>query len=177
MTPRCRVCGPPWLTLICARSPPPRLFSTSWKRLDVRPPERLDRTRISAWRSESIFDPELRADANSGQRLVPRGKRVVTHVAIEAVETPTANAHAEDRVHLAELVEGLKAIHPRKRRMLVLHGAGFTYEEIARKYGVSIERARELVYRAVSLRDRGDCDNAAPRVEATNRRRRDLTRA
>lgn len=94
-------------------------------------------------------------------------------LAIEALESPTANAHAEDRVHLAEVVEGLKTIHPRKRRMLLLHAAGFTYQEIAGDYGVSIERARELVYRArLQLRDRVDRGNGAPGGEGVNRRRR-----
>ena len=104
-----------------------------------------------AWRLHRLE----RRQAGDGDELIP----------IEAVVSPTADAHAEDRVQLDEVVDALKTIHPRKRRMLVLHAAGFTYEEIGREYGVSTERARELVYRArLQLRDRlGRGEGANPR--------------
>lgn len=38
--------------------------------------------------------------------------------------------------------------------MLLLHATGFSCEEIASEYGVSVERARALVYKArLQLRD------------------------
>ena len=104
-----------------------------------------------AWRQHRVE----RRQAGDGDELVP----------VEAVASPTADAHAEDRLLLEEAVQALKTIHPRKRRMLVLHATGFTYDEIAREYGVSVERARELVYRArLQLRDRlGRGEGANPR--------------
>lgn len=139
--------------------------SFAWMQLIVTPP-RLESAFVwlvtvatrEAWRLDR-FERQHPADGDD--------------LAIEALESPTANADAEDRVHLAEVVEGLKTIHPRKRRMLLLHGAGFTYQEIAQEYGVSIERARELVYRArLQLRDRVDRGNGAPGGEGAKRRRR-----
>jgi len=104
-----------------------------------------------AWRLHRLE----RRQAGDGDDLVP----------VEAVASPTADAHAEDRVQLDEAVQAVKTLHPRKRRMLVLHATGFTYEEIGREYGVSTERARELVYRArLQLRDRlGRGEGANPR--------------
>jgi len=57
------------------------------------------------------------------------------------------------------VAEVLKTIHPRKRRMLLLHAAGFTYQEIAAEYAISVERAWALVYKArLQVRERTEAD-------------------
>lgn len=61
----------------------------------------------------------------------------------------------EERIVLCETLEQLTGIHERKRRMLVMHATGFTVREIAEEAGVSVPRARELVYQArLQLRQR-----------------------
>ncbi len=137
--------------------------SFAWTQLIVTPP-----------RLESAFVWLVTVATREAWRLDRREYRHATggdDLAIEAVESPAGDARGEDRVHLGEVVEGLKTIHPRKRRMLLLHAAGFTYQEIAREDGVSVERARELVYRArLQLRDRVDRGNVAPRAQGANPR-------
>ena len=90
-------------------------------------------------------------------RLARRAAGTADDLAAEAVEDPAAQAQPEDRLDLDEVLDILRTIHPRKRRMLALHATGHTYAEIARHYGISAARARELVYRArLQLRDRVD---------------------
>jgi len=137
-------CGFAWTQLLATRPALDQIFA--WL-LTVATRE--------AWRLHRLE----RRQAGDGDDLVP----------VEAVASPTADAHAEDRVQLDEAVQAVKTLHPRKRRMLVLHVTGFTYEEIGREYGVSTERARELVYRArLQLRARLDSDSG----EGANPRRR-----
>jgi len=77
-------------------------------------------------------------------------------VILDEMESPAASTAAADRIALGEV---LRTIHPRKRRMLLLHAAGFTCEEIAAEYEISVERARMLVYKArLQVRARTEAD-------------------
>lgn len=67
---------------------------------------------------------------------------------VDAIESKLADAEPAERVDLAEVAEVIATIHPRKRRMLLLHATGFSLAEIAEEYGISVERARQLVWRA-----------------------------
>src|SRR4051794_7612472 len=48
----------------------------------------------------------------------------------------------------SDVVNGLEAIHERRRRMLLFHAAGFPCDEIAADYRINPSRPRALVYRA-----------------------------
>ncbi len=92
-------------------------------------------------------------------RLMHRDVGGGADVALDELESPTADESAEQRLRLRDVGEALQSIHPRRRKAMLLHAAGFTYEEIAMEYGVSVERAWALVYRArVQLRARMDAD-------------------
>ncbi len=92
-------------------------------------------------------------------RLERRGAGDGVDLTIDSVEAPALSARPGDRATLNEIVEVLRTIHPRKRRMLLLHAAGFTCEEIAAGYGISVERARALVYKArLQVRERTEAD-------------------
>ena len=81
-------------------------------------------------------------------RLERRDVRDGDGMILNAIESPAASAVPAARIAVDQVVETLRTIHPRKRRMLLLHAAGFSYQEIAAEYGISVERARMLVYRA-----------------------------
>ncbi len=92
-------------------------------------------------------------------RLERRDARDGDQVMLDGMESPAASTVAADRLALDEVTEVLRTIHPRKRRMLLLHAAGFTCEEIAAEYGISVERARMLVYKArLQVRKRTEAD-------------------
>ena len=92
-------------------------------------------------------------------RLERRDARDGDEVILDAVESPAASSGPADRIALGQVAEVLRTIHPRKRRMLLLHAAGFTCEEIAVEYRISAERARALVYKArLQVRERTDAD-------------------
>ncbi len=91
-------------------------------------------------------------------RLERRDARDGDEVILDEMESPAAGT-AADRIALDQVAEVLRTIHPRKRRMLLLHAAGFTCEEIAAEYGISVERARMLVYKArLQVRKRTQAD-------------------
>lgn len=78
---------------------------------------------------------------------------------LEAIEAPGADATAGQRVRLAEIGAALATIHPRHRRILLLHAAGLTHAEIAREYAISVGRVGQLICRArARLRARTRCD-------------------
>jgi RNA polymerase sigma factor (sigma-70 family) len=92
-------------------------------------------------------------------RLERRDGHDGDEVTLDAMESPTAGSASAAGIGADQVMEALRTIHPRKRRMLVLHAAGFTYQEIAKEYGVSVERARALVYTArLQIRDRTEAD-------------------
>ena len=51
-------------------------------------------------------------------------------------------------VEIEELVEALAQINARRRRLWILHAAGWSYYEIAAEEGISYKRAWQLVERA-----------------------------
>jgi DNA-directed RNA polymerase specialized sigma24 family protein len=68
---------------------------------------------------------------------------------------PAADDCVELRLLLGETLEELEGIHPRRRRMLLLHAVGFTSKEIAASERVSHARATQLIYSArLQLRKR-----------------------
>lgn len=91
-------------------------------------------------------------------RLERRDARDGDEVILDEMESPAAST-AADRIALGQVAEVLRTIHPRKRRMLLLHAAGFTCDEIAAEYEISVERARMLVYKArLQVRARTEAD-------------------
>ena len=113
-------------------------------------------------RRESVFAWLLTVATREAwrlHRLMHREAGGGDDLTLDGLESPTAGDTAAKRLELEEAGEALESIHPRRRRAMLLHAAGFTYEEIASEYGVSIERARALVYRArLQLRARMDAD-------------------
>ena len=97
-----------------------------------------------AWRLHAV---ESR-DAHDGGEVI-----------LDALESRGATAGPEDRIAVDEVAKALRTIHPRKRRMLLLHAAGFSHREIADEYAISVERARMLVYKArLQVRQRSRAD-------------------
>lgn len=80
---------------------------------------------------------------------------------------PSAEDYVELRLLLVETFRELEGIHPRRRRMLLLHAVGFTTEEIAASEGVSKARATQLIYKArlQLLRRAGREDSRASSTE------------
>jgi len=92
-------------------------------------------------------------------RLERRDARDGDEVILDGMESPSAGSEAADRIAVDQVTEALRTIHPRKRRMLLLHAAGFTYQEIAAEYAISVERAWALVYKArLQVKQRTEAD-------------------
>ncbi len=123
----------------------------AWTQLVDAPPSR--RGSIFAWLATVAIREAWRLH-RSEHRDAHDGK-----VILDAIESPTASAVPADRIAVDQMIEALRTIHPRKRRMLLLHAAGFSCREIAAEYGVSVERARQLVYQArLQVRERSEAD-------------------
>ena len=126
--------------------------SYAWTQLAATPLSR--EGSIFAWLATVAIRQALRL-----HRLDHRDIREGDEMNLDALELPTASTAPADRMTLERMAEVLRTIHPRKRRMLLLHAAGFTYQEIATEHGVSVERARMLVYRArLQVRERSEKD-------------------
>jgi len=126
--------------------------SYAWTQLAATPLSR--EGSVFAWLATVAIRQALRL-----HRLERRDVRDGDGMILNAIESPAASAVPADRIAVDQVVETLRTVHPRKRRMLLLHAAGFTYQEIATEYGVSVERARMLVYRArLQVRERSEAD-------------------
>jgi DNA-directed RNA polymerase specialized sigma24 family protein len=109
--------------------------SFAWLRLVTRQPRRAT---VFGWLAKVAIREAWRLDrAHSG-----------AGADVESPEIADEADPVSDRIALEETLEGLAAIHPRKRSMLVMHAIGLTHAEIAAQHGISPARARELVYRA-----------------------------
>lgn len=98
-------------------------------------------------RRDTIW-PWLVKVAEREARRLDRQERGAMPIDEQLDQTPAQADPVELRMLVAETLEALPGIHERKRRMLLLHTAGFTIQEIAAIHDISPARARELVYRA-----------------------------
>ena len=99
---------------------------------------------------ETVYPWLIRVAIREAWRLdrIQRRDESADHATLERIESPTAGERTEDRLTLEEMIATLATLHPRKRKMLLQHAAGYTVEEIAAEHGISRQRARELIYRA-----------------------------
>jgi RNA polymerase sigma factor (sigma-70 family) len=125
----------------------------AWLQLIVKQPRR---DTVFSWLTKVAIRHAIRLDQ-------PRRTRDAPLCDTLSAERPLTEA-VEEHILLCETIEQLTGIHERKRRMLVMHAAGFSLDEIASEAGTSVPRARELVYRArLQLRQRMDLEGADPR--------------
>ncbi len=98
-------------------------------------------------RRETVFSWLVTVATREAIRLDKRDRRwtdVGDHVIAEVAAEPLT----EDRALLLDVVDALDTVHPRRRRMLLMHAVGFTSDEIAAEYRINPSRARGLVYKA-----------------------------
>ena len=101
-------------------------------------------------RRETAFPWLIRVAIREAWRLdrIQRRDESADAGILDGIESATDSERREDRLALEELIAALATLHPRKRKMLLQHAAGYTVEEIAAEHGISRQRARELIYRA-----------------------------
>ncbi len=101
-------------------------------------------------RRETVFPWLIRVAIREAWRLdrIQRRDEGADEGVLEGIECPTESERTEARLTLEELIATLATLHPRKRKMLLQHAAGYSVEEIAAEHGISRQRARELIYRA-----------------------------
>jgi RNA polymerase sigma factor (sigma-70 family) len=126
----------------------------AWLQLIVKQPRRDTvfswLTKVAIRHAIRLDKPRRRWDAELDDQTVFGGR--------------SAEVEVEERIVLCETLEQLTGIHERKRQMLVMHATGFSYREIADEAGISVPRARELVYQArLQLRQRMGLDGVDPR--------------
>lgn len=125
----------------------------AWLQLIVKQPRR---DTVFSWLTKVAIRHAIRLDQ-------PRRTRDALLGDTLSIDRPLIET-VEERLVLCETLEQLTGIHERKRRMLVLHATGSSYDEIASEAGISVARARELVYRArLQLRQRMGIDGVSPR--------------
>jgi RNA polymerase sigma factor (sigma-70 family) len=77
--------------------------------------------------------------------------------ALEVDWMPDPRSVAVGREALADTLGLVERLHPRRRAILMEHASGYTFDEIAARYGVTRARARTLVYKArLQLADMAD---------------------
>ena len=124
----------------------------AWTQLVATPPRR--KGSIFGWLATVAIREAWRLHAVESRDAHDGGE-----VILDALESRGATAGPEDWIAVDEVAKALRTIHPRKRRMLLLHAAGFSHREIADEYEINVERARMLVYKArLQVRQRGRAD-------------------
>ncbi len=117
-------------------------------------------------RRETVFPWLIRVAIREAWRLdrIQRRDESADAGILDGVESATDSERREDRLALEEMIAALATLHPRKRKMLLQHAAGYTVEEIAAEHAISRQRARELIYRArLQLNQRLGRGGVAPR--------------
>lgn len=95
---------------------------------------------------------------HEGYRLGDRARR---EIAIDSTER-LAGPEGEDRQAHRERVERVRALPTRKRELLILHAAGFTYPEIARLTGNSLRTVERQLLRGKQALRRDAAAEVAP---------------
>src|SRR3954471_12831498 len=113
--------------------------SFAWLQLVAKDPRR---ETVFAWLAKVAIREAIRLDRRD------RGIASIDDAPDNVLATRGAGADATERVLIAEVVDQLAGIHPRKRAMLVMHTAGFTSAEIAAAHDIHPSRARALIYQA-----------------------------
>src|SRR4051795_1577388 len=129
--------------------------SFAWLQLVAKDPRR---ETLFGWLAKVAIREAIRLDRRD------RGIASIDDAPDRVLATRSADSDATERVLIAEVIDELAGIHPRKRAMLVMHAAGFTCAEIASAEGIHPSRARELIYRArLQLRARMGLPGVDPR--------------
>lgn len=126
----------------------------AWLQLIVKQPRR---DSVFSWLTKVAIRHAIKLDAPRRARDAPLEDETI-------LGARSSDAELAQRIVLCETLEQLTGIHERKRRMLVMHATGFTCQEIADDAGISVNRARELVYQArLQLRQRAGREGVNPR--------------
>src|SRR3954447_22384882 len=129
--------------------------SFAWLQLVVKNPLR---ETVFGWLVKVAIREAIRLDRRD------RGITSIEDAPDHVLATRSADADATERVLIAEVIDELVGIHPRKRAMLVMHTAGFTSAEIAAAHDIHPSRARALIYQArLQLRARMGRPGVDPR--------------
>src|SRR3954447_1118562 len=129
--------------------------SFAWVQLVAKDPRRQT---VFAWLAKVAIREAIRLDRRD------RGIASIDDAPDHVLATRGADADATERVLIAEVIDELAGIHPRKRVMLVMYTAGFTSAEIAAAHDIHPSRARALIYQArLQLRARMGRPGVDPR--------------
>src|SRR3954468_2342189 len=113
--------------------------SFAWLKLVTNDPRR---ETVFGWLAKVAIREAIRLDRRD------RGIASIDDASDHVLATRSADADATERILIAEIIDELAGIHPRKRAMLVMHAAGFTSAEIAAVHDIHASRARALIYQA-----------------------------
>ena len=129
--------------------------SFAWLQLVAKDPRR---ETVFGWLAKVAIREAIRLDRRD------RGIASIEDAPDHVLATRGADADATERVLIAEVIDELAGIHPRKRAMLVMYTAGFTSAEIAAAHDIHPSRARALIYQArLQLRARMGRPGVDPR--------------
>src|SRR4051794_10486509 len=129
--------------------------SFAWLQLVAKNPRR---ETVFGWLATVAIREAIRLDRRD--RAIASIDEAPDHV----IAARSADADATERVLIAEIIDELAGIHPRKRAMLVMYAAGFTSAEIAAAHDIHPSRARALIYQArLQLRTRMGRPGVDPR--------------
>src|SRR5690349_14701637 len=96
--------------------------SFAWLQLVAKDPRR---ETVFGWLAKVAIREAIRLDRRD------RGIASIDDAPDHVLATRSADADATERLLIAEVIDELTGIHPRKRAMLVMHPAGFTCADIA----------------------------------------------
>src|SRR4051812_28106124 len=96
--------------------------SFAWVQLVAKAPRR---ETVFGWLAKVAIREAIRLERRD------RGGMPMDDPADHVAQARSAAADAQERMLVAEVIDELAGIHPRKRAMLVMHAAGFTRAEIS----------------------------------------------
>src|SRR4051794_37168295 len=102
--------------------------SFAWLQLVAKDPRR---ETVFGWLATVAIREAIRLDR------CDRGIASIDDAPDHILAARSADADAAERVLIAEVIDELSGIHPRKRAMLVMHSAGFTSAEIAAAHDIN----------------------------------------
>jgi DNA-directed RNA polymerase specialized sigma24 family protein len=98
------------------------------------------RDTVLPWLVKVAMREAIRLDGRD-RRTAPIDSELIAH-------NSSTEGIACDRMILLETAEALTAIHPRRRRMPLMHAVGIPCDEIAATYRITPTRVRALIYKA-----------------------------